>query len=242
MLPKWQPLGISKTRVCCSGCDAPRSNTKKGGRAMGRRGRSCVRPAAIAALLLVTCAGCQFCARPPHGLTVRGDWSLEVNRVPWLSSRAKLDDECSQGGCGFSTECLVEDEIPAGCEIPSGCTSGTPMVAPPGPDDLSRPKSKHEACPICRGLGHGPFGGSLQPAAAMPYRHSRFHPVPTRPVFRPQPEQYVSIEDAPDSGEMGPAQPVGPQRRPAPVPSEFELIPTPAPRRGAGWEAKDGQR
>ena len=46
---------------------------------------------AIACLLLAMSVGCNLCARPRHGLIVRGDWSFELNRVPWLARRAAED-------------------------------------------------------------------------------------------------------------------------------------------------------
>ena len=190
----------------------------------------------LACLLLVTYAGGCHWARPRHGVILRGDWSMELNRVPWLAHRADVHEECSVSEC--ATGCVPVGEGGADGEFGSGGGCEGPTVAAPPADDLSGPVCRGGVCRRCRAcrglLGAGP----VQPAVALSYRHSRFHPVPTRPVFLARPE-----DDAPAKTDLDALWERGLDVEclapdPAPLPPKVEVIPTPEPDPYANWKAK----
>jgi hypothetical protein len=156
--------------------------------------------------LLVTSGGCGI-YNPRHGMILRGDWSLEMNRVPWLNSRTKSYDEVGEGGCGQGM--VVQPPMSAGgCADVSGAAIARPAQpvahrCPPGP----------MICRTCTGTG------AAAPTTPPPQQmaQSRFHPVPTRPVFTPW-----NCRPA-DSRTRVPQRPRPPQEQP-----QRELIPTPA--------------
>ena len=170
----------------------------------GGRTRCCRRALLGCALLLVV-TGC--CYRPRHGVVVRGDWSLELNRVPWLVNR---------------TQSLGEYSVPR-----DGCLAdGAPMGPAAGPGHCSR---------CGRLLG----GGAAQPdGEAGCQAHSRFHPVPTRPVFQAPVEHYSPIARPEGEQESGAADANRVQTGPSGAPPPVELIPAPMPDSGKGWNAK----
>ena len=93
--------------------------------------RSLVGQVMMGCLLLVVCSG--GCFRPRHGVIVRGDWSLEMNRVPWLVSRTDAHEECSVSAVDCVGGCLPEGEMSAGlpCGSPAAappCTCGCPTI------------------------------------------------------------------------------------------------------------------
>ncbi len=153
--------------------------------------------------LLATGSGCGIC-NPRHGMLLRGDWSLELNRVPWLNSRTQSYDEVGEG-CDQGT--MVQPPM-----SPQGCvdTSGAPVACPTQPVAHSCQPGPL-ACRMCS-------GSRADGRAAPPQRgaHSRFHPVPTRPVFTPW------NCPAPDPRAHAPHRPQTPRMQ-----QESELIPTP---------------
>lgn len=190
-------------------CPTPpiRETNRKGERGnMLDRGRTrCCRRALLGCALIVLITGC--CYRPRHGVVVRGDWSLELNRVPWLVNR---------------TQSLGEYSVPQ-----DGCPAhGAPVGPAAGPGRCWQ-------CGRLLGCGAGEAEGEAGDQA-----HSRFHPVPTRPVFQAPVEHYSPIakpEGEPESGadDANRVQP-GASGTPPPV----KLIPAPAPDTEGGWNTR----
>jgi hypothetical protein len=146
----------------------------------------------MAACVLACGSGCGVC-NPRHGTIIRGNWSLECNRVPWLTSSPLGNGE---GGC--ATDVMA----PAGTGevgVPVACA---PDACPPGA----------MACHTC---AHAGPTGPAPPPQQM--GHSRFHPVPTRPVFTPWKCPTVRQVKRTRS-------PQAPRQLPHPEP---EIIPTP---------------
>lgn len=151
--------------------------------------------------VLLTSTGCGI-YNPRHGMILRGDWSLELNRVPWLNSRTKSYDEVGEGACapGMVTEPPMASE---GCVDASGPAVSYPMPV------TQRQFSGCRACSMPNQVVAGP--------APQEVVHSRFHPVPTRPVFTPwncpmpEPEAESPTAPRPIQGQ--------PQREVIPTPS-----------------------
>jgi len=162
----------------------------------------------IGCCLAANCRGCG--QRPRHGLILRGDWSLECNRKPWLDGTSTTYHESSGHGEGCATGCAEAVEVgPAGPMSIDGqqASCATPFRATP----CGHCGASLAANRICRGCGHH----DNAVAEVGYYNHPRFHPVPTRPVF------------APKTG--GPIVSNG-QVRPLPPPPHIELAPpTPVP-------------
>lgn len=159
----------------------------------------------VTAAVLVSGSGCGL-YNPRHGMILRGDWSLELNRVPWLNSRTQSYDEVGEG-CSAPGMLLEPPAAPGSCANASGAPVPCPTQAvahrcPPAP----------LRCLACE---RSHFASATPPPQQV--AHSRFHPVPTRPVFTPW--------TCPTStSPPGPSQtPPSPQAQP-----ERELIPTPA--------------
>ena len=70
-------------------------------------GKSCQRfvPIALGCCLIVACVGCH--PRPRHGLILRGDFAVELNRIPWLKERGADYQYPGPGGaeCGAPCDC-----------------------------------------------------------------------------------------------------------------------------------------
>jgi len=186
----------------------------------------------VVCLLMVGTSGCYF-RRPRHGFILRGDWSLELNRVPWLVSRTDAHEECSVSGVDCVGGCVSEVEV-SGCEA---CGSPTPAPAP-APADASSccPQDGKEGSRFCSRCGQALCGGPVQPAAATdPYVHPRFHPVPTRPVFSPREDCLPGTEADVSVQEGAVRVSTGSSRRPP----SMEEIPAPVPEKTGGWRAKN---
>lgn len=162
-----------------------------------------------ACLLLATCAGagCGY-QRPRHGFILRGDWSLELNRVPWLASHGPLY-QCSCPSCGTRPSAsgpVVVGSDPCGYACSGdGCLDGG-CIHNPGPA-----------------------------AQADESTHPKFHAVPTRPAFSPPTETYYpgGQQLGPDQPMSTMAPPVPRKTSPrAPVP---EPATTPSDDPGHGW-------
>ena len=151
-----------------------------------------------ATLLTVACvvaasSGCGI-FHPRQGTIVRGNWSLECIRVPWNSGTPSCG-EVGEAGCDQGM--MVEPSAVSG--VAGGCPT---RLAGAGP----------LACRTC--ARPGPTAAVSQAPQQM--GHSRFHPVPTRPVFTPW--------NCPAGMTHVPAQPLPVERRQP----EREVIPTPA--------------
>jgi hypothetical protein len=161
--------------------------------------------------LLATSSGCGL-YNPRHGMILRGDWSLELNRVPWLNSRTQTYDESGEGGCG--TMIGPEGIGPGGA---LGATTGLSYAAPEG---CRTGQTSHRCLPggvRCRTCAAS-HGSVPTMAPAQQVAHSRFHPVPTRPVFTPW-----NCPKTDPRTNTAPKKPTQPRTQSAP-----ELIPTPA--------------
>ncbi len=166
------------------------------------------------------------CCQPRHGLIIRGDWSLECNRVPWLVKRTESLDECSVPSDGYPGPYVPEAS--EGTEVCGQGPVGHGVPGSAGVGGLGR---------FCLGCGRLLGLGPAQAARASGYyAHPRFHPVPTRPVFRPPTEYYSSITAPEDQEPMGAADVADPTEiEPSPLPPPVELIPTPTPELGEDW-------
>ena len=110
----------------------------------------------VGCCLLAAQWGCCW-QRPRHGVIVRGDFALELNRIPWMTGR----------GAEYEHDVCAEPE----CAGP-----GQPCQPGAGEACLSRG---------CKRPGAGAEGaaGGEAVAAAGCYNQPRFFPVPTRPAF-----------------------------------------------------------
>ena len=146
---------------------------------------------ALIALIAATSAGC-CCIR--KGLVLRGDWSLELHRVPHMRSNGPAyDADCSAPSCTSCTSgsCTCGD-----------CLSSTGGQEFGAVDGAGGRCYAHGGRLMGGGAGGGYYGDGgeygdayaggenyVQHDPASP-AFSRFHPVPTRPVFEPQPVAY----------------------------------------------------
>ena len=138
----------------------------------------------LAVVALAWSFGLTGCCCQRKGFVMRGDWSLELNRVPHMRSNGPTysGDSCAVPCDTYSctsetctdincTNCRYGD----GAGMSGGGRSGGPRGAggyyeggPGGPG----------------GYDSGPHVPA--PPQPTPAAQSRFHPVPTRPVFEPQ--------------------------------------------------------
>lgn len=150
--------------------------------------------AAVCSLLLCT-SGCFCWPRAKHGLVLRGDWSLELNRAPWLANRSESYQEASP-------DCVPTlQSTAAGVDFAPMPSPGTPQPtttmphSPPPPQVPQRPAAPlpmdESACRLNGGRCIS-SGGSMVPVRSLAggppqeqnvYRHPSFHPVPSQPVF-----------------------------------------------------------
>ena len=128
----------------------------------------------------------------------------------------------------------------SGCLTEGGTSAGLPCegpaAGPPLADETSSRAHKGRVCGICGRCVQQSCVGAVQPAGATePYRHSRFHPVPTRPVFSPR-HDCLSDTEA-NVAPYGAALSLGTidSCKAPPV----EEIPAPAPEKEEGWRAKN---
>ena len=118
--------------------------------------------------LLTSLGGCHV-PNPRHGIVFRGDWTLELNRVPWMAERGGDSyqqpftscDSCqSETNIGISEVCDDNTCVAHNCNPGLGCS-----VKPCLSQSLPAPQ-----------MSNASSGGG----------HSRFFPVPTRPAFSPR--------------------------------------------------------
>ncbi len=176
-------------------------------------------------LAMLAGLGCN-CQGERHGFILRGDWSIECNRVPWLvGARPGYCDSgstCWESACGPEAQALLAQgaagpsptsQSPGGqnptapnpsCSPPSvgQCPPGAAQCpAGPAPPPPSPPGSGPDAgASACMRPPTGgrcpPLGGPAAPAPP-PHVHSRFHPVPVRSVFSPSRTAYRPIPGGP---------------------------------------------
>jgi len=156
-----------------------------------------------ACVFMMAAVGCRY-NRPRHGFVLRGDWSLEFNRVPWLASHGP-EYQCPYPSC------------PPGMPIHQPMVEPHPAVPGGGQGD-GRPVEGADAPQACSQGG----------AAAGPYVHPRFHAVPTRPAFsRPDglgfPVEAAAAGDHAVDGEEN--SPGTPAVAPAPLPQPGPTAP-----------------
>ncbi len=178
---------------------------------MGRWKRSAMPTMLLGCCLLLLCSGC-FRPRVRHGLVLRGDWSLELNRVPWLKDRSTNLGTYSEPPDDLDWTYINQNGFEEGypgefSETPSAPAAGpTPKIGPPHhipPPSQASPSLQTNPEPeadqtsvrgashlqVCRMCGaRGPAGrcrtcGHPEPPTQSGYAHSQYHPVPTQPVF-----------------------------------------------------------
>jgi hypothetical protein len=149
---------------------------------------------AVAALVLSSLAG-GCCCRTRKGIVLRGDWSLELNRVPHMQSN----------GPTYSGDCSAP--MPCGCADGS-CHGGVPSGGYEVLDGSGYPGGAGGAGGSGGHGGGGAEGGLPMPTPPQPTpaAQSRFHPVPTRPAFEPQ---SVTWENEPALEPVAPEAPQG---------------------------------
>jgi len=186
-----------------------------------------VGPVAIVCCLLLTCAGC--CGlRPRHGLIVRGDWSLELNRIPWLASRG--GEYQAPGAPCLSGETMSPADAGQGASV-------LPAVA-----QMCGPQCVGQMCNH-RGTRRSPVAVAKPAAGPGYHNHPRFHPVPSQPVFSPRADRFPSVS----GGTSSPAYPepglgappndgATPQKQLPP-----EEIPTPPPSSSTAAQAETAE-
>ncbi len=159
-------------------------------------------------------SGCSCCSK--KGFVMRGDWSLELNRVPHMKSNGPTyDADCTTGCCeslGCAEGCSAYDvgggsnadgaalcrngrcgrgrDVGAVYADAAGGGAGHAALGdrfqqggPPGDGEM------HGHGRLLRGGMLGPAGmlgdATPLPPEPTPTAPTRFHPVPTRPVFEP---------------------------------------------------------
>lgn len=198
---------------------------------------------------MLACSGCWY-PRPRHGVVLRGDWSLELNRVPWLKKRSTSYEETSTP----SADCEPAYPPSLDCD-PALPNEAVPKEAGPQQSSFETPCSP-DSCRRCgdwvpgsRLLACRSCGRSRRavPAEVGYQSHPRFHPVPVEPVFLPRsgpvpvvhnrmnPRDHSAPRPSPDAGapqiHAAPSAPVPEQiRTPPPGPKKEDRV-TRAPRR-----------
>ncbi len=125
--------------------------------------------------LLTSLGGCHV-PNPRHGIIFRGDWTLELNRVPWMAERGGDSyqqpstpcDSCPSVGDSCQSERSKANMAPGISEVCDGdnCNPALHCVVKPC-------LSQSFPAPYPPQMSKAPSGGG----------HSRFFPVPTRPAF-----------------------------------------------------------
>lgn len=122
--------------------------------------------AIVASLAFVSATGC-YAIRDRRGFVLRSEWTLEVNRNPCLIG--------GHGLCEGNINGVVDQPVVCNSSV-CGCPTGS-IIHPPFA--RQRKLLSGAICPpVCRSGVHGPVA-----ASADSPMHSRFHPLPTAPVF-----------------------------------------------------------
>jgi len=212
-------------------------------------------------LASATLLGCA-CQRARHGVILRGQWSLELNRVPWLSSRTVCDCDSGQSG-----ECLSGAVVGSACQergtsgsrppSPGEGTSSPPDAHPaPLPAPQTAPEDMSQSAePVRYGIVSRLLArrGTCQPphmliAGGAPARplppgsqeHSRFHPVPTQPVFAPR-GWPAAMSPWNWRGQATPNQSGTSSSQPSAPPIQIQIAPPDVESRGDSTNSEDNQ-
>ena len=153
--------------------------------------------AALAACCLLS-AGGGCCVK--KGFVVRSDWSLEVNRVPWMTGHGAKYEECKS--CPAKDGKDSDKNCPAdGGHGPADQQAGPPQEPLPGPPGHSR------LHPVPIGPAFGPMPSEPQPAphdAALEPPEAADKPSLDGPREPAQEELRPPSDEAP-SPDRGPA-------------------------------------
>ena len=190
--------------------------------AMGKLTSGSVWLVCLGYCLVLACSGCAR-RNPRHGLILRGDCSLEINRIPWVKSRTTAYQGCSESGAGCAGECRSETG-PAPEPFPGEALPEPPERNPSGSAEMSDvsaallPGALYQFC-----RGRLPLPGGIAVSRDPP---PRFHPVPVQPVFSSGVTQAVHVEAGVTPGEQGNVPPTPPEEA---VPRIEIVVPAPAP-------------
>lgn len=207
---------MNQTHLDCYGLISSRNDKKSPSsvRDSGLRGRGRIGVFVIACCLLPTAVGC---VRLPvrHGMIVKGDWSLELNRIPWMKGRDNLYQQPS--------ECETIQNVRA-MEIDSPFVTGAARIPSPLPS----------ACHC----SNGGCGSASHCESTVGYQaQARFHPVPTRPVFASEPSLAPATQERTSPVVLPPARNTPKSLELPPMPPETEVIPLPSPESPSGQTA-----
>lgn len=150
----------------------------------------------------------------PKGFILRGDWSVEMNRLPWLAGHGAEYEAASDEECDDPREAARKRHSARGEEIKTPQPDKEPAQASPGvPAPAEHQPGEHPPGEIEEEADH-PDGD--EQASAVMAAPVRFHPVPTRPVFvrrvvRRAKSQAESAEELPEA-ESREAEPIGEAR------------------------------
>ena len=161
----------------------------------------------VACCLLLTTVGCM---RLPirHGMIVKGDWSLELNRIPWMKGRDNVYQQPSECGT-IQNFCATEIDSPF-------VTNATRIPSP------------QLTVSDCGSAGCG--GSVAHGESTVGYQaHARFHPVPTRSVFASEPSLAPAMNERTSPAVLPPVRSTPKTLEPPPLPPDTEVIPTPTP-------------
>ena len=194
---------------------------------------------AIGCWLIASTTGCLYLPAR-HGVILHGDWSLEMNRIPWMKSRRSYQDPAGSVIGSVPEEIQIDD--PFGGTSPEVCTTEPPAeaVCQTRPSLLSRLRLPC-IIPTCRRT----TCDHVRPGAvATPYdNHPRFHPVPSGPVFFSQGAPVTpSLAPSIPVESVAPAQPDSVPVDATPQPLEpvpavpAETIPTPPDASEGEWK------
>ena len=170
---------------------------------MGKQTSGLVWVICIGYCLILACSGCRY-PNPRHGVIVSGDFSLELNRIPWMKRRGTEYQGCAAQDDGYATGCRPQpgygadstpEAFPGGPAQPDGDVPAAPHMP-----DTSAMMPAGDPYQLCRGLGSRlPLGAGIVAGRVAP---ARLHPVPVQPVFSSNVAQAVHRESGmvPESG------------------------------------------
>ncbi len=201
---------------------------------------------AIGCWLIASTTGCLYLPAR-HGIILHGDWSLEMNRIPWMKGRTTYQDPA--GSVVGTVPGTMEIDDPFGATSPEVCTTGPPAEAvcqtrPPLGSRLRLPC----IIPTCRQARCD----HVRPVAGpTPYdNHPRFHPVPSGPVFfsqgapgTPSPAPSIPVDSvAPAQPDSVPLDPIPQPLEPVPAAPVPEVIPTPSNASEGEWKEQGSEQ
>ena len=212
-------------------------------------------------LASATLLGCA-CQRARHGVILRGQWSLELNRVPWISSRPVCDCDSGQShdclpGAAVSAECHENGPLEIRSQLPGEGTSSpaeahpAPLPAPQtAPEEMSQ-SAEPVRCGIVsrllarRGNCHPLHQLIANTSSATPLppgsqEHSRFHPVPTQPVFASR-GWPAAMSPSAWRGQAVPNQPGTSSLQPSAPPIQIQIAPPDAEPESDSTHSEDKQ-